>query len=141
MSYTKVVRYLGARFHYLLGNFDHRDLLIQELCTGRMNPLRNDVLILNVAKGNSRSHGPYRRRSRPVVFGSRTIDVYALANMALHSLVLRRPVLAVLAASWARLGLVLAAEIGPQVDQISTQKSIRTLMPLGVDFWKDFRGL
>ena len=43
-------------------------------------------------------------------------------------------VLAVLAASWARLGLVLAAEIGPQVDQISTQKSIRTLMPFGIDF-------
>ena len=50
------------------------------------------------------------------------------------------PVLAVLAASWARLGLVLAAEIGPQVDQISTQKSIRTLMPLGIDFLKDFGG-
>ena len=49
-------------------------------------------------------------------------------------------VLAVLAASWARLGLVLAAEIGPQVDQISTQKSIRTLMPLGIDFLKDFGG-
>ena len=47
-------------------------------------------------------------------------------------------VLAVLAASWARLGLVLAAEIGPQVDQISTQKSIRTLMPLGTDFLDDF---
>ena len=43
-------------------------------------------------------------------------------------------VLAVLAASWARLGLVLAAEIGPQVDQRSTLKSIRTLMPLGNDF-------
>ena len=42
--------------------------------------------------------------------------------------------------SWARLGLVLAAEIGPQVDQISTQKSIRTLMLLGIDFLKDFRG-
>ena len=50
------------------------------------------------------------------------------------------PVLAVLAASWARLGLVLAAEIGPQVDQISTQKSIRTLMPLGIDFLEDFGG-
>ena len=49
-------------------------------------------------------------------------------------------VLAVLAASWARLGLVLAAEIGPQVDQISTQKSIRTLMPLGIDFLEDFGG-
>ena len=49
-------------------------------------------------------------------------------------------VLAVLAASWARLGLVLAAEIGPQVDQISTQKSIRTLMPLGIDFLEDFDG-
>ena len=48
------------------------------------------------------------------------------------------PVLAVLAASWARLGLVLAAEIGPQVDQISTQKSIRTLMPLGIDFLEEF---
>ena len=48
-------------------------------------------------------------------------------------------VLAVLAASWARLGLVLAAEIGPQVDQISTQKSIRTLMLSGIDlleFWR-----
>ena len=43
-------------------------------------------------------------------------------------------VLAVLAASWARLGLVLAAEIERQVDQISTQKSIRTLMPFGIDF-------
>ena len=51
------------------------------------------------------------------------------------------PVLAVLAASWARLGLVLAAEIGPQVDQISTQKSIRTFMPSGIDFLEDFRGL
>ena len=50
------------------------------------------------------------------------------------------PVLAVLAASWARFGLVLAAEIGPQVDQISTQKSIRTLMPLGINFLKDFGG-
>ena len=50
------------------------------------------------------------------------------------------PVLAVLAASWARLGLVLAAEIGPQVDQISTQKTIRTLMPLGIDFLEDFGG-
>ena len=49
-------------------------------------------------------------------------------------------VLAILAASWARLGLVLAAEIGPQVDQISTQKSIRTLMPLGMDFLGDFAG-
>ena len=49
-------------------------------------------------------------------------------------------VLAVLAASWARLALVLAAEIGPQVDQISTQKSIRTLMPLGIDFLEDFGG-
>ena len=49
-------------------------------------------------------------------------------------------VLAVLAASWARLGLVLAAEIGPQVDQISTPKSIRTLMPLGIDFLEDFGG-
>ena len=49
-------------------------------------------------------------------------------------------VLAVLATSWARLGLVLAAEIGPQVDQISTQKSIRTLMPLGIDFLEDFGG-
>ena len=49
-------------------------------------------------------------------------------------------VLAVLAASWARLGLVLAAEIGPQVDQISTQKSIRTLMPLGIDVLEDFGG-
>ena len=43
-------------------------------------------------------------------------------------------VLAVLAASWARLGFVLAAEIGPQVDQILTQKLIRTLMPFGIDF-------
>ena len=49
-------------------------------------------------------------------------------------------VLAVLPASWVRLGLVLAAEIGPQVDQISTQKSIRTLMPLGIDFLEDFGG-
>ena len=49
-------------------------------------------------------------------------------------------VLAILAASWARLGLVLAAEIGPQVDEISTQKSIRTLMPLGIDFLEDFGG-
>ena len=49
-------------------------------------------------------------------------------------------VLAVLAACWTRLGLVLAAEIGPQVDQISTQKSIRTLMPLGIDFLEDFGG-
>ena len=48
--------------------------------------------------------------------------------------------LAVLATSWTRLGLVLAAEIGPQVDQTSTQKSIRTLMPLGIDFLKDFIG-
>ena len=49
-------------------------------------------------------------------------------------------VLAVLAASWACLGLVLAAEIGPQVDQTSTQKSMRTLMPLGIDFFVDFGG-
>ena len=49
-------------------------------------------------------------------------------------------VLAVLAASWARLGLVLPAELRPQVDQISTQKTIRTLMPLGIDFLEDFGG-
>ena len=49
-------------------------------------------------------------------------------------------VLAVLPPSWVRLELVLAAEIGPQVDQISTQKSIRTLMPLGITFLEDFGG-
>ena len=42
--------------------------------------------------------------------------------------------------SWRLLGLVLASEIGPQVDQISTPKSIRTLMPLGIDFLEDFGG-
>ena len=49
-------------------------------------------------------------------------------------------VLAVLPPSWVRLELVLAAEIGPQVDQISTQKSSRTLMPLGIAFLEDFAG-
>ena len=51
------------------------------------------------------------------------------------------PVLAVMAASWARLEPLLAAEIGPQVDQISTQQSIRTLMPLRIDFWEDSKGI
>ena len=51
-----------------------------------------------------------------------------------------RPLGPVLAASWARLGLLLAAEIGPQVDQISTQKSIRALMPLRIDVLGYFGG-
>ena len=47
-------------------------------------------------------------------------------------------VLAVLAASWARLGPVLAAKIGPKVDSTSMQKSIIFLMLFEIGFLMDF---
>ena len=42
--------------------------------------------------------------------------------------------------SWRPLGPVLAAKIGAQVNQKSTQKSITILIDVGIDFWEDFGG-